>query len=94
MKKKQVFEMNKKWIKFRLQTNEQRARESNIKSIIELVSEQHALYPVRVEMQVDFTDNETTEESFVEDIEKAIQGVIDTSGVNVEWTVNDYTIDK
>ena len=40
MKKKQVFEMNKKWIKFRLQTNEQRARESNIKSIIELVSEQ------------------------------------------------------
>ena len=40
MKKKQVFEMNKKWIKFRLQTNEQRARESNIKSIIEFVSEQ------------------------------------------------------
>ena len=40
MKKKQVFEMNKKWIKFRLQTNEQRAQESNIKSIIELVSEQ------------------------------------------------------
>ena len=33
------------------------------------LSEQHALYPVRVEMQVDFTDNETTEESFVEDIE-------------------------
>ena len=40
MKKKQVFEMNKKWIKFRLQTNEQKAQESNIKSIIELVSEQ------------------------------------------------------
>jgi hypothetical protein len=40
-------------------------------------------------MKVDYTDNETTEESFVEDIEKAIQGVIDTSGVNVEWTVND-----
>jgi hypothetical protein len=40
-------------------------------------------------MQVDFTDNETTEKSFVEDIEKAIQGVIDTSGVNVTWTVND-----
>ena len=39
MKKKQVFEMNKKWIKFRLQTNEQKAQESNIKSIIELVSE-------------------------------------------------------
>jgi hypothetical protein len=58
------------------------------------LSEQHALYPVRVEMQVDFTDNETTEESFVEDIEKAIQKVIDKSGVNVTWTVNDYTIDK
>ena len=39
MKKKQVFEMNKKWRKFRLQTNEQKAQESNIKSIIELVSE-------------------------------------------------------
>ena len=75
MKKKQIFKMNKKWVKFRL-------------------SEQHALYPIRVDMQVDFTDNETTEESFIEDIEKAIQGVIDTSGVNVEWTVNDYTIDK
>ena len=75
MKKKQIFDMNKKWVKYRL-------------------SEQHALYPVRVEMQVDFTDNETTEESFIEDIEKAIQGAIDTSGVNVEWTVNDYTIDK
>ena len=75
MKHKQIFEMNKKWRKFRL-------------------SEQHALYPVRVEMQVDFTDNETTEESFVEDIEKAIQKVIDKSGVNVSWTVNDYTIDK
>ena len=75
MKKKQIFDMNKKWVKFRL-------------------SEQQALYPIRVDMQVDFTDNETTEESFIEDIEKAIQGVIDTSGVNVEWTVNDYTIDK
>jgi hypothetical protein len=40
MKKKQVFEMNKKWRKFRLQTNEQKLQESNIKSIIELVSEQ------------------------------------------------------
>ena len=70
MKKKQVFEMNNKWRKFRL-------------------SEQQALYPIRVDMQVDFTDNETTEKSFVEDIEKAIQGVIDTSGVNVTWTVND-----
>ena len=70
MKKKQVFEMNNKWRKFRL-------------------SEQQALYPIRVDMQVDFTDNDTTEKSFIEDIEKAIQGVIDTSGVNVTWTVND-----
>ena len=70
MKKKQIFDMNKKWRKFRLY-------------------EQQALYPIRVDMQVDFTDNETTEKSFVEDIEKAIQGVIDTSGVNVTWTVND-----
>ena len=73
MKKKQVFEMNNKWRKFRL-------------------SEQQALYPIRVDMQVDFTDNETTEKSFVEDIEKAIQGVIDTSGVNVTWTVNDDSV--
>ena len=70
MKKKQIFDMNKKWVKFRL-------------------SEQQALYPIRVDLQVDFTDNETTEESFIEDIEKAIQGVIDTSGVNVTWTVKD-----
>ena len=70
MKKKQIFDMNKKWVKFRL-------------------SEQQVLYPIRVVMQVYFTDNETTEKSFVEDIEKAIQGVIDTSGVNVTWTVND-----
>ena len=70
MKKKQIFDMNKKWRKYRLY-------------------EQQALYPIRVDMQVDFTDNETTEKSFVEDIEKAIQGVIDTSGVNVTWTVND-----
>ena len=40
MKKKQVFEMNKKWRKFRLQTNEQKLQESNIEAIIELVSEQ------------------------------------------------------
>ena len=73
MKKKQIFDMNKKWVKFRL-------------------SEQQALYPIRVDMQVDFTDNETTEESFVEDIEKAIQGVIDKSGVNVTWTVNDDSV--
>jgi len=56
------------------------------------INEQSALFPVRVDMKVDFTDNETTEESFIDDIEKAIQGVIDTSGVNVSWTVNDYTI--
>ncbi len=47
------------------------------------LSEQRALFPIRIDMKVDYTDNETTEESFVEDIEKA------TSGVNVEWTVND-----
>jgi hypothetical protein len=73
MKKKQIFDMNKKWRKYRLY-------------------EQQALYPIRVDMQVDFTDNETTEKSFVEDIEKAIQGVIDTSGVNVTWTVNDDSV--
>ena len=73
MKKKQIFDMNKKWVKFRL-------------------SEQQALYPIRVDMQVDFTDNETTEKSFIEDIEKAIQGVIDKSGVNVTWTVNDDSV--
>ena len=56
------------------------------------INEQSALFPVRVDMKVDFTDNETTEESFIDDIEKAIQGVIDTSGVNVSWTVNGYTI--
>ena len=32
--------MNKKWRKFRLQTNEQKVQESDIQSIIELVSEQ------------------------------------------------------
>ena len=53
------------------------------------INEQQALFPIRIDMKVDYTDNETTEESFVEDIEKAIQGVIDTSGVNVSWTVND-----
>ena len=40
MKKKQVFEMNKKWRKFRLQTNEQKTQESNTKSIIGLVSKE------------------------------------------------------
>ena len=40
MKKKQVFEMNKKWIKFRLQTNEEKIQKSKIKSIIGSVNEQ------------------------------------------------------
>ena len=64
-------------------------RNMNKKWVKFRLSEQHALYPIRVDMQVDFTDNETTEESFIEDIEKAIQKVIDKSGVNVTWTVND-----
>ena len=75
MKNSEIWKMNKKWVKFRL-------------------NEQQALFPIRIDMKVDYTDNETTEESFVEDIEKAIQKVIDKSGVNVSWTVNDYTIDK
>ena len=75
MKYSEIWKMNKKWVKFRL-------------------NEQQALFPIRIDMKVDYTDNETTEESFVEDIEKAIQKVIDKSGVNVSWTVNDYTIDK
>jgi len=40
MKAKQIYEINKKWRKFRLHTDEQKSQESNIKSIIELVSEQ------------------------------------------------------
>jgi hypothetical protein len=40
MNKKEEFHMNKKWRKFRLQTNEQKVQESDIQSIIELVSEQ------------------------------------------------------
>ena len=33
--------MNKTWRKFRLQTNEEKAQESKIKSIVKLVSEQN-----------------------------------------------------
>ena len=40
MKSKQVFEMNKKWRKFRLQTNEEKIQKSKIKSIIDSVNEQ------------------------------------------------------
>ena len=39
MKKKQVFDMNKTWKKFSLQTNEEKTQESKIKSIIDSVSE-------------------------------------------------------
>ena len=57
-----------------------------------LLNEQDALFPVRVDMQVDFTTDKSNEEKFVEDVEKAIQGVIDKSGVDVTWTVNDYSM--
>ena len=40
MKKKQVFDMNKTWKKFILQTNEEKTQESKIKSIIDSVNEQ------------------------------------------------------
>jgi len=40
MKKKQVFDMNKTWKKFRLQTNEEKTQESKIKSIVDSVNEQ------------------------------------------------------
>ena len=40
MKNKQVFDMNKTWKKFRLQTNEEKTQESKIKSIIDSVNEQ------------------------------------------------------
>ena len=39
MNKKQEFNMNKQWRKFRLQTNEQKVQESKIKSIVNLVNE-------------------------------------------------------
>mgnify|MGYP001372540054 CR=1 FL=1 len=38
--KKEVFNMNKKWRKFRLQTNEEKIQKSKIKSIIDSVNEQ------------------------------------------------------
>ena len=41
MKKTDVFNMNKNWKKFRLQTNEQREQESKIKSIVNSVNEQN-----------------------------------------------------
>ena len=41
MKKTDVFNMNKNWKKFRLQTNEQRKQESKIKSIVNSVNEQN-----------------------------------------------------
>ena len=68
---------------------------SKLKEIIreELLKEQ-ALFPVKVDMQVDFTGTESNEEKFVADIEKAIQGVIDNSGVNITWTVNDYSMNE
>tara|TARA_Y100000310_G_C19957541_1_gene479724 strand:- start:53 stop:241 length:189 start_codon:yes stop_codon:yes gene_type:complete len=40
MKSKQIYEINKKWRKFRLQTDEQKVQESDIQSIIELISEE------------------------------------------------------
>ena len=40
MKAKQIYEINKKWRKFRLQTDEQKVQESDIQSIIELISEE------------------------------------------------------
>ena len=41
MKKTDVFNMNKNWKKFRLQTNEQKEQESKIKSIVNSVNEQN-----------------------------------------------------
>tara|TARA_Y100000296_G_scaffold70369_1_gene85016 strand:- start:241 stop:708 length:468 start_codon:yes stop_codon:yes gene_type:complete len=68
---------------------------SKLKEIIreEFLKEQ-TLFPVKVDMQVDFTGTESNEEKFVADIEKAIQGVIDNSGVNITWTVNDYSMNE
>ena len=39
MKKTDVFNMNKNWMKFRLQTIEEKEQESKIKSIVNLVNE-------------------------------------------------------
>ena len=41
MKHTEIRDMNKTWRKFRLQTNEEKAQESKIKSIVKLVSEQN-----------------------------------------------------
>tara|TARA_R100000030_G_C3210212_1_gene113155 strand:- start:8 stop:196 length:189 start_codon:yes stop_codon:yes gene_type:complete len=41
MKKTDVFNMNKNWKKFRLQTNEEKEKESKIKSIVNSVNEQN-----------------------------------------------------
>ena len=41
MKKTDVFNMNRNWKKYRLQTNEQREQESKIKSIVDSVNEQN-----------------------------------------------------
>tara|TARA_Y100000356_G_scaffold82372_1_gene68482 strand:- start:11 stop:199 length:189 start_codon:yes stop_codon:yes gene_type:complete len=41
MKHTEIRDMNKTWRKFRLQTNEEKAQESKIKSIINLVNEQN-----------------------------------------------------
>ena len=39
MKHTEIRDMNKTWRKFRLQTNEEKAQESKIKSIVNLVNE-------------------------------------------------------
>tara|TARA_R110002020_G_scaffold14395_4_gene51164 strand:+ start:421 stop:609 length:189 start_codon:yes stop_codon:yes gene_type:complete len=41
MKHTEIRDMNKTWRKFRLQTNEEKAQESKIKSIVNLVNEQN-----------------------------------------------------
>ena len=41
MKHTEIRDMNKTWRKFRLQTNEERAQESKIKSIVNSVNEQN-----------------------------------------------------
>ena len=41
MKHTEIRDMNKQWRKFRLQTNEEKAQESKIKSIVNSVNEQN-----------------------------------------------------
>ena len=41
MKHTEIRDMNKTWRKFRLQTNEEKAQESKIKSIINSINEQN-----------------------------------------------------